>query len=84
MGLSELMRMIIIFVTFCLKKEKKKREDGTCRDRAPLLPGFRGVLSSTREETTQGWGKSHPKEAGRTIFGNHTGLGIVGLTTSLG
>ena len=27
MGLSELMRMIIIFVTFCLNKKKKSHKD---------------------------------------------------------
>lgn len=29
------------------------------------------------------WGKSHATEAGRIIFGNHIGSGIVGVTTSL-
>lgn len=30
----------------------------------------------------RGWGKGPPIKAGRTISGNHTGSGIVGVTTS--
>ena len=33
MGLSELMRMIIIFVTFCLNKKKKKKQGAAARQR---------------------------------------------------
>ena len=37
MGLSELMRMIIIFVTFCLNKKKKK--SGTVATFEGVVPG---------------------------------------------
>ena len=51
MGLSELMRMIIIFVTFCLNK-KKNLQESLIR---PFIPHSQPKKSSSRNHLTYSW-----------------------------
>lgn len=60
---------------------KNKRENGICR--GSLCSQVSAEHLSAHATLGMRLGKSHATEAGRTIFGNHIGSGIVGVTTSL-
>ena len=80
LGLSELMRMIIIFVTFCLNKKKKERETRTTMFIAALFTIAR-MWKQPKCPSTDEWRKKmchmYTMEYHSAIKGNKIELFVV-------